>query len=58
MKPNFKETLIIGKDPGEDYDLVLGVPADVGNLDAEEGQKVGIYELVRVCTYRKNPSLE
>ena len=42
----------------DDYHIIVGSPDEPSNIDAEDGERVGIYVLQQVKVYRINPRLE
>jgi hypothetical protein len=59
-KDQFRKQIAIKlyPDDGAAGELVVGVPGRPEDIDADDGDRLGIYELKRVVTYRKHPQLE
>ncbi len=60
MKAKFPDLICVRREhEAPDPDLLLvGTPADVGQLDADDGDLVAIYRLDRVMTFHANPTLD
>ena len=59
-KPKFRQWLVVGKEEevnGEAYDVVLGSPDRLTELDAENGDYLAIYKLVAIHQFKTNPRL-
>lgn len=60
-KPKFAKQIIVRKEEqndGSDYDVIVGKPNALHVLDAEDGDYVAIYQLVRVQRFETNPRLK
>ena len=60
-KPKFPQRIVVAKEENPDestYDVILGSPDLLTELDAENGQYVAIYTLVGVHKYETNPRLK
>jgi len=56
-RQTFAKEICVRKD-SDGYELIVGHPDAPENIDAEHGQKVAIYRLERVATFRLNPRLD
>ncbi len=53
---DFITRICVTREPEEGW-LIVGTPDDLANLVAEDGQRVAIYKLVSIQTYRTQPIL-
>jgi len=59
-KPTFRKQIVVGKEEQSDgpaYDVILGVPSRLTELDAQDGDYIAIYQLVSVKRFETNPRL-
>ena len=56
-KDRFCKDICVRHERDEEYDIIIGVPSRLDQLDAEDGDRVAIYRLQEVVTFRKNPTL-
>ena len=45
-------------DNGTKFQVIVGYVDDLGNIDADDGDRLAIYRLVKTVRYRLNPRLE
>ncbi len=58
MSKRFPNHVLVRHNATDDYPLIVGEPENLTLADAEDGDKLGVYVLQQVVTFRQNARLE